>query len=187
MKPTLWLFIAASFAWGQRTGVAMHGADVTQNAAATNGGYFHFAPVSYNPYNGGTCHDLWTNLVQQPLTTGNLSAPGTNDLYLWNSLSPSMPFTGPFTFPDGGLVQGMKFNTAGAAGPCGIPLNVNALYGLNTNGYFFGRAGLATDAWFFNSIQSLQGGVLANSATMGVWYPTGTTVCTAYNGTTCTA
>lgn len=184
---TLLLGLLAVSAFAQGVGVDAHGIDLTQNAAATNGGYQRFAPVTYNPHDGLTCLDLWGNQVQQPMPTANLvSAFGANDLFLWNSLSPSMPMTSGSTTP-AGLVQPVYYNDTTATGPCGLALPVNLNYGLNTNGYFFARGGLATDQAYFNSIQSLQGGVLAGSFTAGIYYNSGTVVCTAYNGSSCTA
>lgn len=148
---------------------------VTQNTAGTNGGYMVFSPVTYNPYDGGTCLDMWGNPVQQPVPGAGQPAFGTNDLVLWNSLSPSMPFA-PGTGTTG-LVQNQVFTSnpvTTGPGPCGVPLPVNGDYGINTNGYFFGRAGIGTDNSKYNSIQSLQGGVTANSFTAGVLYPAGT-------------
>jgi hypothetical protein len=179
------LFAGSLFAQG--VGVNAHGIDLTQNAAVTNGGYFRFAPISYNPHDGGSCLDVWGNLTQQPMPTGNLASSfGANDLFLWNSLSPSVPMSSGSTTPSG-LVQKVYYNDSSANGPCGVPLIVNLNYGLNTNGYFFARGGLATDQTYFNSIQSLQGGVIAGSYTAGIYYPASTVVCTVYNGSSCTS
>ncbi len=179
----LWLVAAGAVCGQSVTALRAQGESVEQSADATDGGYLVFRPITYNPYDGATCTDQWTNHVQQPLPASSTVTFGANDLLLWNSLSPSMPFTsGAY-----GAVQPMDFNTVGAAGPCGSPLPVNTNYGLNTNGYFFARGGEATDNPLYNSIQSLQGGVLAGSFTAAIWYPVGTTICTAYNGSTCTA
>lgn len=152
------------------TGSTYFGIDISQNPGVTNGGYINFKPVDYNPYNNPTtCFDLWGNPVQQPLPAVGANPFGTNDIVMWNSLSPSLRFTG-----GAGLVQPVVYDSSTSPGPCGIPLNVNLIYGLNINGYFFARGGLATDQGFYNAIQALQGGVLANSFTAGVYYPPGT-------------
>src|SRR5665213_2126208 len=171
MKTTHLFLTCVGLSYGQQTFNELRalGTNVQQNGAVTNGGYVVFSPVDYNPYGGAVCHDQWGNPVQQPTPTTSGGAFGVNDLVLWNSLSPSMPFTG-----GAGLVQGMIYDNPSAAGPCGIPLTVNLLYGLNTNGYFFARGGLATDQGYYNAIQALQGGVLAGSFTAGIWYPAGT-------------
>lgn len=152
----------------------VQGLYIAQNPTTSqkNGGYVQFVPVSYNPYGGNTCTDNWGNTVQQPVASGGAPTFGLNDLIMWNSLSPSMPFGSSGS----GLVQNVVATSppTTVAGPCGIPLAVNTDYGINTNGYFFGRGGLATDLPFYNSIQSLQGGMTANSYTAGVLYPAGT-------------
>lgn len=151
------------------------------NQSGTNGGYFDFPPITYNPYDAGSpCFDKWLNKIQQPLPANGQAAFGPNDLLLWNGTSPSMQFNPGVTGLVPGLVQSVVITDVPSTqpGPCGIPLPVNQLYGINTNGYFFGRAGLATDAPKYNSIQSLQGGITANSITMGVLYPIGTTTTT---------
>ena len=63
-----------------------------------------------------------------------------NNLWEWNAPSSSIPATG-----------------------CGTPLPANTLYGMNTNGYYFARGGFATDLPYFNSIQSLIGGVFGRA------------------------
>ena len=159
---------------------------VTQNTIGTNGGYMVFSAVNYNPYDSSVpCYDKWGNPVQQPLPANQQAAFGLTDVLLWNSLSPSMQFqSGTGT----GLVQPVLVTSPATTntGPCGIPLPVQTDYGLNSNGYFFGRGGLATDNPLYNSVQSLQGGMVANSYTAGVLYPAGTVVCTAMSGSTCT-
>lgn len=137
---------------GAVSSLALNGLDVQDNTLNTNGGYINFKPVTYNPYDGSPCFDYGNNPVNQPLPTSTLPGFGPNDLVLWNSLSPLMP----------------------ANGSCGVPLPVNLDYGLNTNGYFFARGGLATDQPSYNSIQSLFGGFTGNSFTAGTLYPTGT-------------
>ena len=237
IKILLALLLSAAALNAQGVGINMHGADITPNAAGTNGGYQHYAPILYNPYDSSVCHDVWGNTVQQPMITGNLSAFTTNDAALWVSASPSMPFTNtgawsssttytagqvasvngvnyaalttslnqaptssPFPvantwwMPIYGAVQAVVYdvgqagNPSTATGPCGAPLPVNLNFGLNTNVYIFARGGLSTDQTFFNSIQTLNGGGFSgNSFTASTFYPAGTTVCTAYNGTSCTS
>ena len=153
---------------------------------STSGGYVSFVPITYNPFDSiSTCLDAYGNAVQQPLPGNKQPAFGAHDLVLWNSLSPSMPFqNGTGT----GLVQKVLVTSPSSTntGPCGVPLPVETDYGLNTNGYLFPRGGLSTDLPEYNSIQSLQGGMTANSYTAGVLYPTGTVVCTATTGSSCT-
>jgi len=137
----------------QTDGALLRGYGVVQNVANTKGGYFDFAPVTYNPYDSGTpCLDFWGNVVNQPLPLNGLSGFGANDTIMWVSTSPSMP----------------------ASGSCGAPLPVNTTYGLNINSYIFPRGGMATDLNRYNAINALTGGVTAGSVTAGVLYPAGT-------------
>jgi hypothetical protein len=77
-----------------------------------------------------------------------------NELFLWNSASPEMPLNGS----------------------CGAPLPSNTLFGINTNGYLFARGGLATDIPYFNSIQSMVGGVFGRALfTSDIYNGTGAT------------
>ena len=153
-------------AWGFNIGQATGGA--TPNM---NGGYIRLSPITYNPFDSGTtCYDYGGNIVNQPLPTQGASSFGANDILMWVSTSPSMPFTNGT-----GLVQNVIYTSPATtgAGPCGVPLAVNGLYGINTNGYFFARGGHATDLPVYNSIQSLQGGMTANQFLAGTLYPTG--------------
>lgn len=167
-------------------GISASGAQIAQNLVIPNGGYTNFTPLTYDPYNGAICHDVWGNVVTQPLPSTGLPAFGPNDIVLWNSTSPSMPFQAG---TGSGLVQNVFFTSPASTntGSCGIPLPVNLDYGLNTNGYFFARGGHATDLPVYNAIQALQGGMVANSYTAGVLYPAGTLVCTSSTSGVCTA
>ena len=139
-------------------GASLSGVEINQNPAT--GGSLHFKPITYNPTGLGQCLDQFGNPVMQPNPMpGEVFGP--NDLFLWSSLSPSI----------GGVV--------GGSGPnCGPSIPVNGNYGLNTNGYFFGRGGLATDSPYFNAIQNFLGGVTAMSFTAGGIYPQGTVTTT---------
>ena len=117
-------------------GALLRGYHVAQNANNLNGGYINLAPITYNPYDGGTCLDQFGNTVQQPLPLNGLASFGTNSAVLWVGTSPSMP----------------------SGGSCGAPLPVLTNYGLFTNTYLLARGGLATDNAAYNSIQSLLGG-----------------------------
>lgn len=79
-----------------------------------------------------------------------------------------------------GLIQSVLITQPATTntGPNGIPLTVNEIYGLNTNGYFFGRGGFATDNPYYNSIESLQGGVTASLLYSSTLYPAGTVTTT---------
>jgi hypothetical protein len=80
-----------------------------------------------------------------------------NQLFLWNSASPEMPLSGS----------------------CGTPLPSNTLFGINTNGYLFARGGLATDIPYYNSIQSMVGGVFGRALfTSDIFNGTGVTCAT---------
>ncbi len=158
------------------------------NSTGVNGGYIDFPPVLYNPYASGTvCFDYGHNIVTQPVPANAQPAFGPNDVLLWNTTSPSMPFAAG---TGAGLVQRVLSTNPPSTntGPCGIPLPVNTLYGLSTNGYIIARGGLSTDNPQFDGIQALQGGMTANSYTAGVLYPigtvttTGTLVAPAYLG-----
>ena len=142
-------------------GAFLRAFDVAQNMAGTAGGYFELEPVTYNPYNSPTaCHDQFGNIVTQPLPLTGVTF-GPNALLLWNSTSPFMP----------------------ADNSCGIPLPVNTDYGINTNGYLYARAGLATDIVAYNSFDSLRGGIhVALGATVDqAVYPKGQTSCPVLN------
>lgn len=127
-------------------GAYLRGYSVAQTTANTSGGYIDIAPISYNPYNGTQCLDVYGNVVQQPLPLNGLTGFGANDALLWVGTSPSMP----------------------SSGSCGVPLPVspsqtyagvpNQSFGLFTNSYFFARGGVATDNVAFNSFQALNGG-----------------------------
>ena len=151
-------------------GIRVPAYDVSQGASGMIGGYLVFNPITYNPYNQpGTCLDIYGNPVQQPLPLNGTSF-GTFASVLWVAESPSLPSS----------------PTAGCPTPGGPPLPVNpsnALWGLNTNSYFFARGGLATDDAAYNSIQSLQGGLsIALGATMGqAIYPFGHSPCSTLN------
>ena len=147
-------------------GGLLRGLAIAQNNAGTAGGYAVFGPILYPPNGGSTpCFDVNGNIVTQPteLTGGS---PGPNDLFLWNSTSPQMPASG-----------------------CGAALPVNTDYGLNTNGYFFGRGGLATDNLAYNAINTIYqgagnpaGGVEAGTVIAGTLYPAGTATTTGVLG-----
>ena len=115
-----------------------HGLIVAPNPANTFGAYQIFRPLTYNPYLGSSCTDQWGNIVTQPLpVTGD--SFGANDILLWDSTSSVMP----------------------SSGSCGAALPINYIHGLNTNAYLYARAGLATDSPYYNSVQSLLGGMYA--------------------------
>lgn len=130
-------------------GASLRGYSVQQNASNNAGGYIDLNPISYNPYNGSQCIDIYGNVVQQPLPLNGLASFGSNDSILWVGTSPSMP----------------------SNGSCGVPLPVspsqtyggvaNQSFGLFLNSYFFARGGVATDNNAFNSFQALQGGMYA--------------------------
>ena len=143
-------------------GALLRGYGVGQNTAGTAGGYFDFAPITYNPNGGGPCTDVNTNSVQQPLPLNGLASFGSSDVILWNGTSPQMPPTG-----------------------CGAALPVLVSNGLNTNGYLFPRGGLATDNPRYNAINTIypgggvpSGGVEAGAIIAGTLYPTGTVTST---------
>lgn len=134
---------------------------LAQNTSNNAGGYLALAPITYNPYNGAPCTDVYGNPVQQPVPLNGLSSFGTNDAIVWVGTSPVMP----------------------SGGSCGAPLPVNTTYGINTNTYLFARGGFATDNAAYNSIQSLQGGAYVK---LGVTvdqalYPKSTADCTTLN------
>ena len=127
-------------------GALLRGVNVAQNVAVNAGGYAVFAPVTYNPYNGGTvCHDQWGNVVTQPLPLPGLSAFGAHNVVMWNSTSPSMP----------------------SNGSCGAALPIDLDYGLNINTYFFARGGFASDLASYNTFDALVGGMHAMSISLG--------------------
>jgi hypothetical protein len=139
-------------------------------SGAPAGGYIALTPVTYNPYNQpGTCLDQFGNPVQQPLPLTGYAFQQYVSV-LWVAASPELP----------------PAPTAGCPTPGGPPLPVNpnnALYGLNTNSYFFARGGLATDDNAYNSIQSLLGGIYVKlGVTAGqALYPQSQTSCSALN------
>lgn len=138
-------------------GAILRGLNIGQNVGNNGGGYLNLGPITYNPYNGGACTDIYGDAVQQPLPLNGLSNFGTHTAVLWVGTSPIVP----------------------ADGSCGgPPLPVDLDYGLNLNTYFFARGGLATDQNFFNSIQALQGGIIGQSLTAGRAYPPGTVTTT---------
>jgi hypothetical protein len=140
-------------------GAAMSGYQVNQNGAT--GGSVHLKPLTYSP---GTCIDKYGNPVTQPAPMLGETF-GANDLYVWNGTSPSV----------GGII--------GATGPgCPTALPVNGIYGLNTNGYWFARAGFATDSQYYNSFTSFLGGYSGQSFTAGGFYPAGTVTTTGTLG-----
>ena len=148
-------YVSAANQWNgfntNTDGALLRGLNVGTNVAGTLGGYIALAPVLYNPYGGSVCHDQWGNIVTQPSPLPGLSAFGAHNVVMWVSTSPSMP----------------------AGGSCGAPLPVDLDYGLNINTYFFARGGLATDQTSYNSIQSLLGGMYANSYTALNYVQTG--------------
>lgn len=113
-------------------GALLAGFTTVQNGAGTAGGYFHLAPITYNPYDGSPCTDVYGNPVNQPVMLPG-DTVGSNDAFMWVSLSPTMP----------------------GSGSCGAALPVNETYGLNLNMYFLARGGLATDNPAWNAIQVL--------------------------------
>jgi hypothetical protein len=144
---------AASCAYGQQSFAAIRviGGVVTMNGTNTNGGYLDYQPVADN-MPGGPCYDEFLNKAQQPAPAVSSFTFGANDLLMWNSLSPEVPSW------------------------CGVtPLTVNYIYGINTNGYFYGMAGLATGSPYWNGVQNLRGGMSAESFTAARYYPGGTT------------
>lgn len=115
------------------------------------GNYAQFTPITYPSL---TCLDSYGDQVGIPTVAPNGQPLGPNDLLLWNSLSPLPVTTGP--------------------GGCPTALPPNLDYGLNTNGYFFARAGFATDIGAFNSFHSLVGGFTGATFESGGFYPPGT-------------
>src|ERR1019366_2318010 len=142
-----------NFTWGDPVlninGSVNSAFKVITNAANTYGGYIDFPPLSYPTT---ICRDAFGNPVGIPVPVGGGSF-GTNDLVIWNSLSPL-----PGVTPPG----------------CATPLTTNVLYGLNTNGYWFAAGGYATDQPAFNAVHAFTGGVTAASITAGGFYPPGT-------------
>lgn len=69
-----------------------------------------------------------------------------NTLYMWNAPSPIMP----------GVLSG-------GSGSCGVSILPNSFTGINTNGYVYSLAGHATSSPYYNSIQSLIGGVIGRA------------------------
>ena len=115
-----------------------HGLIVAPNPANTFGAYQIFRPLTYNPHLGSPCTDQWGNVVTQPLpVTGD--SFGADDILLWNSTSPVMP----------------------SSGSCGTALAISGINGLNTNAYFYSQAGFGTESPYYNSVQSLLGGMYA--------------------------
>lgn len=113
--------------------------------------------------------------TEQMLVTAGGGVVGATNLTVIRSYNVNL-------YPAPGVVAS---HTAGTV--IGNTLPVNLLYGINTNGYFFARAGLATDQPYYNSIQSYTGGVQAAGYVAGGFYPAGQVVCTAMSGSTCTA
>lgn len=189
-------------------GMVARGHVVEQNAANTLGGYINFVPITYSPNGGGTCHDQYGNVVNQPLPLPGISqwAVGTatstfssGSFSITLSVLPSgvgveSQIVG-LGIPRGDYIVGVSGTTITLAvatnapqtsatmtffsnalwewdapsssmpdnGSCGTSLPANTLYGMNTNGYYFARGGFATDLPYFNSIQSLYGGVLGRA------------------------
>jgi hypothetical protein len=129
-------------------GAVLPGYGVIQTGSNT-GGYIDLAPVTYNPYGGSSCTDVYGNPVTQPSPLPGLNF-ATHHSILWVSTSPLMP----------------------SSGACGAPLPVDLNYGLNTNTYIFARGGFATDTSGFNSFTSFNGGMflgLGLTANQGVY------------------
>ena len=144
-------------------GALMRGYGLAPNSGNTAGGYFDFAPVTYNPHGGGGCTDANGNPVQQPLPLNGLSSFGTHDTIMWVTQSPQMP----------------------PSGACGAIIPVEEYWGLAINSYLFARGGLATDNALYNSINTMylsggvpSGGVEANTHISGTLYPIGTVTTT---------
>jgi|HubBroStandDraft_5_1064220.scaffolds.fasta_scaffold17840_2 hypothetical protein len=154
---------------------------VGQNSTTNAGGYLHFTPITYNPYNeSGVCKDSFGNPVQQPLNlTGDSTA--NVDIYLWVSTSPMLPATATANCPTPG---GAPFAVSPLVTVDGVP---NQQWGLTTNGYMLARGGFATDNSAYNSIQSFFGGAfLATGMTTNqAIYPLGKT-CSTLNPSTST-
>lgn len=148
-------------------GALLRGYGVAANNTNTAGGYFDIAPITYNPYLGGTCLDVDGNPVQQPLPLPGLSSFGANDAILWVGTSPLMP----------------------SSGSCGVPLPSSPDIGLNTNSYIFAIGGLASSNLKYNAINTIYagsghpaGGVEAGTLIAGTLYPTGTVTTTGTLG-----
>lgn len=124
---------------------------VTNGGLGDYGNYVQFTPITYPSL---TCLDSYGDQVGIPAHAPSGPTFGPNDLLLWNSLSPLPVTTGP--------------------GGCPTALPPNLDYGLNTNGYFFARAGFATDIGAFNSFHSLVGGFTGATFESGGFYPPGT-------------
>jgi hypothetical protein len=138
-------------------GAFLRGFGVAQTGNNLSGGYIDVAPITYNPYDSPTqCLDVYGNPVQQPVPLTGITNFAAHHSILWNGLSPSMP----------------------ANGSCGTPLPVDLIYGLFLNTYMFARGGYSTDQISYNSIQSLMGGVFAQSLIAGRFYPAGTVTTT---------
>ena len=133
---------------GSADGASLQGILAAQNAGATIGGYMHFAPVTYNPYNQpGVCKDQYGNPVQIPLPLSG-DTFGANDAVMWVSESPLLPAA----------------PTSACPNPGGAPLPAQETWGLNVNTYFLAMGGLATTSSAFNSIESLSGGAYVQLA-----------------------
>lgn len=75
-------------------GAVLRGFNTLPNAANLAGGYFDFAPVLYNtdPLRPSTvCHDIYGNVVTQPIPLSGLAAFPEQDTLMWVGPSPTMP------------------------------------------------------------------------------------------------
>lgn len=140
---------------GVNDGANLQAIRLGQNGTVNAGGYLHFTPITYNPYNqSATCKDSFGNPVQQPLNlTGDSNA--NVDLYLWSATSPLLPAAPTANCPTPG---GPPLPVSPLVTVDGVP---NQQWGLNTNGYLLARGGFATDNPAYNSIQSFFGGMYA--------------------------
>ena len=189
-------------------GGVLRGQVIQQNTSNTLGGYINFVPITYGPNGGGTCHDQYGNVVNQPSPLPGIStwelgtatstfASGATTITL-SSLPPGVGVESQVLglgIARGVYIVGVSGTTITLAFPtiasetattlhffnnnlwewnapsssmpdnfsCGTPLPANTLYGMNTNGYYFARGGFATDLPYFNSIQSLYGGVFGRA------------------------
>ena len=111
----------------------------TSSGASGAGGYIDLPQITYP---NESCLDIYGNPVNQPIPPSGANAFGANDVVMWNSPSP----------------------LAGVSPPgCATAFTVQTNTGLNLNTYLLAMGGLATTDAQYNSIQSLTGGMWAQS------------------------
>lgn len=75
-------------------GAALRGYNTQPNAANLAGGYFDFTPILYNTDSlrpGTVCHDIYGNVVTQPIPLTGLASFPVQDTLMWVGPSPVMP------------------------------------------------------------------------------------------------